>query len=117
MEISADFFSYFTEVSKKLDDDETLFTVSAWNDNGQRQFVKDSKALYRTDVFPGLGWMMTSKLWEELGPQWPLAFWDEWLRKPEIRKDRSCIFPEMNRVTTFGKHGSSKGQFYEKYLH
>lgn len=114
MEISPDFFSYFTETSKLLQEDESIFTISAWNDNGQRQFVKDSGSLYRTDVFPGLGWMMTSKLWSEL--TWPLAFWDEYLRTPEVRRGRSCIFPEINRVKTFGKQGSSKGQFYDKYL-
>jgi hypothetical protein len=32
--------------------------ISAWNDNGQKRFVKDEKYLYRSDFFPGLGWMM-----------------------------------------------------------
>jgi hypothetical protein len=39
--------------------------------------------LYRTDFFPGLGWMMSRKLWNELHPKWPLGFWDDWLREPE----------------------------------
>jgi alpha-1,3-mannosyl-glycoprotein beta-1,2-N-acetylglucosaminyltransferase len=43
-----------------------------------------------------------------------LRFWDEYLRTPEVRRGRSCIFPEINRVKTFGKQGSSKGQFYDK---
>ena len=27
--------------------------------------------LYRTDFFPGLGWMLTKDLWAELKPKWP----------------------------------------------
>ena len=37
-----------------------LITLSA-----QVQFVKDTRRLYRTDFFPGLGWMLRRQLWEE----------------------------------------------------
>jgi alpha-1,3-mannosyl-glycoprotein beta-1,2-N-acetylglucosaminyltransferase len=36
----------------------TSLGASAWNDNGQEQFVRDPKAIYRSDFFPGLGWML-----------------------------------------------------------
>ncbi len=106
----------------------TLLAVSAWNDNGQTQFVHDSgksdfgcsrdswpgifrttyavaldiwtyflsfqlhphciwngsllilavvhtaEVLYRSDFFPGLGWMLTKAVWDELAPQWPNAY-------------------------------------------
>jgi hypothetical protein len=29
-----------------------------------------------------------SKLWQELGPIWPNAYWDDWLREPLRRKGR-----------------------------
>ena len=67
MEISPDFFSYFESLGKTMDSDESIFCVSAWNDYGQRELVHDSKALYRTDIFPGLGWMWSKDLWTELG--------------------------------------------------
>jgi hypothetical protein len=65
--------------------DPTLFCVSAWNDNGQKNHVKDpSKSLhsksynigllYRSNFFPGLGWMLTKKLWKELNSKWPNAY-------------------------------------------
>ncbi len=76
------------------------------------------------------GWMMTAKLWTELRPKWAWGFWDDWLRLPENvrirglcwraseavshvacatqRRARSCIFPEMNRVYTFGSQGASR---------
>ena len=41
-----------------LDADPSLLCVSSWNDNGQAQFVADPEALYRSDFFPGLGWML-----------------------------------------------------------
>jgi len=116
MEMSPDFFSYFESLGKVMDSDRSVFCVSAWNDYGQRDLVHDPKALYRTDIFPGLGWMWNKDLWAELGPKWPLAFWDDWLREAAQRRNRSCIRPEMNRVYTFGSSGSSEGLFFNKYL-
>ena len=116
MEISDDFFNYFDNVGKLLDSDKSLFCVSAWNDNGQSQFVVDSEALYRTEVFPGLGWMLNSEFWNEISPKFTVAFYDDWLRNSEQRLGRSCIRPEVNRVYTFGKEGSSAGQFFNQHL-
>jgi alpha-1,3-mannosyl-glycoprotein beta-1,2-N-acetylglucosaminyltransferase len=30
--------------------------------------------LYRSDFFPGLGWMLTKSIWDELSPKWPKAY-------------------------------------------
>ncbi|ETO30811.1 hypothetical protein RFI_06310 [Reticulomyxa filosa] len=116
MQISPDFFRYFEQLTPLLVNDPTVLCISAWNDNGQASFVQSPTALYRTDVFPGLGWMFTNKLWQEFKSNWPLAFWDDWLREEKQRKNRSCIRPEINRVYTFGEHGSSEGLFFQKYL-
>jgi len=35
-------------------------------------------------------------------------FWDDWMRKPEQRRSRSCIRPEIPRSSTFGRLGTSK---------
>ncbi|KAK1296075.1 Alpha-1,3-mannosyl-glycoprotein 2-beta-N-acetylglucosaminyltransferase [Acorus calamus] len=74
MEIAPDFFEYFEAAANLLDNDKTIMAVSSWNDNGQVQFVHDPKALYRSDFFPGLGWMLTKSVWEELSPKWPNAY-------------------------------------------
>ncbi|CAM0910991.1 unnamed protein product [Alopecurus aequalis] len=116
MEIAPDFFDYFEAAAKLLDNDKTIMAVSSWNDNGQRQFVNDPKALYRSDFFPGLGWMLTKPTWMELSPKWPKAYWDDWVRLKEVHKDRQFIRPEVCRTYNFGEHGSSMGQFFEKYL-
>ena len=116
--IAPDFFDYFLATRKLLETDDTLYCVSAWNDNGKENSV-DPRAidlLYRSDFFPGLGWMMTRKLWNEIGATWPKGFWDDWMRAPEQRKSRSCLRPEISRTKTFGRIGVSQGQFYDQYL-
>lgn len=116
MEIAPDFFNYFEATASLLDTDKTLLAISSWNDNGQDKFVSDPEELYRSDFFPGLGWMLTKSTWEELAPKWPDAYWDDWLRLNETRKGRQFIRPEVCRTYNFGEHGSSLGQFYEQYL-
>lgn len=116
MEIAPDFFDYFEATSSILDCDKSVVAISSWNDNGQKQFVSDPTALYRSDFFPGLGWMLTREFWDELSPIWPEAYWDDWLRLNSTRKGRQFIRPEICRTYNFGEHGSSMGQFYYKYL-
>lgn len=96
MDISEDFYEYFCATRWLLDADPSLFCVSAWNDNGRASLIDLTahQKLYRSDFFPGLGWLTTRfvcgpvsddylncrKLWKEFGPQWPDGFWDDWIR-------------------------------------
>ena len=66
MELAPDFFSYFEATAGMLVGDPSLFCISSWNDHGQQQFVRDEKALYRSDFFPGLGWMLSKDFWLEI---------------------------------------------------
>ncbi|CAA0837028.1 Alpha-1-3-mannosyl-glycoprotein 2-beta-N-acetylglucosaminyltransferase [Striga hermonthica] len=132
MEIAPDFFDYFEAGAKLLDRDKSIMAISSWNDNGQRQFVHDPYVLYRSDFFPGLGWMLSRSTWDELSPKWPKAYpliiilsfflnqtityWDDWLRLKENRRGRQFIRPEVCRTYNFGEHGSSMGQFFKQYL-
>eukprot|EP00904_Undaria_pinnatifida_P006240 jgi/Undpi1/2746/HiC_scaffold_14.g06124.m1 len=110
--IAPDFFEYFSAMAPLLDSDETLMAVSAWNDNGQAANVKDTQALVRTDFFPGLGWMLPRRVWDEVSVGWPAAYWDDWMREPMRRKDRQFIRPEVCRTYHFGKKGgASNNQF------
>ena len=110
LEVAPDFFNYMIAGAALLRKDASLWTVTAWNDNGLQQFAHDASKLYRSDFFGGLGWIMTRTLWNELGPKWPKGYWDDWMREPPQRRGRSCIRPEVSRTTTFGKEGSSNGQ-------
>ncbi|KAL3655606.1 hypothetical protein CASFOL_000002 [Castilleja foliolosa] len=124
MEIAPDFFDYFEAGAKLLDQDKSIMAISSWNDNGQRQFVHDPYVLYRSDFFPGLGWMLSRSTWDELSPKWPkaifltkqLTYWDDWLRLKENHGGRQFIRPEVCRTYNFGEHGSSMGQFFKQYL-
>ncbi|XP_064645733.1 alpha-1,3-mannosyl-glycoprotein 2-beta-N-acetylglucosaminyltransferase-like isoform X2 [Lineus longissimus] len=117
LDISPDFFEYFGATFPILHYDSTLWCVSAWNDNGKANMVSDeAELLYRTDFFPGLGWMVEKRLWLELEKKWPKTFWDDWMRHPDQRQERACIRPEISRTSTFGKIGVSKGQYFEKHL-
>lgn len=117
LNVSVDFFEYFKALAPVYDRDPTVFCVSAWNDNGMRSVVDDNKQLLRTDVFPGLGWMMNRRVYTELIEKWPLAFWDDWMREKSQPHGRSCIVPEVNRVYTFGDHGNSVDNgFWKKFL-
>lgn len=115
LQISPDFFEFFAATAPILDEDKSLLTVSAWNDNGFYSQVKDETFVYRSDFFPGLGWMMTKRLWEELSPKWPAAYWDDWLREPKQRQGRQILRPEVCRTLHFGVHGVSNAQ-YSDYL-
>eukprot|EP00271_Cylindrocystis_brebissonii_P006016 TRINITY_DN1853_c0_g1_i1.p1 TRINITY_DN1853_c0_g1~~TRINITY_DN1853_c0_g1_i1.p1 ORF type:complete len:649 (-),score=114.62 TRINITY_DN1853_c0_g1_i1:396-2342(-) len=116
MDLAPDFFSYFEATADLLDTDDTLLAVSSWNDNGQEQFVSDPGLLYRSDFFPGLGWMLRRALWDELESKWPKAYWDDWLRLEANRRGRQTIRPEICRTYNFGETGSSNGQYFGAYL-
>ncbi|MCD7464014.1 hypothetical protein HAX54_051912 [Datura stramonium] len=115
MEIASDFFDYFEAGATLLDRDKSIMAISSWNDNGQRQFVQDPYALYRSDFFPGLGWMLSKSTWAELSPKWPKAY-PFLLMLKENHRGRQFIRPEVCRTYNFGEHGSSLGQFFKQYL-
>lgn len=73
LNVAPDFFEYFLATHKLLKQDSSLWCVSAWNDNGKANVVDTARPdlLYRTDFFPGLGWMLTKDLWQELSVKWP----------------------------------------------
>lgn len=75
LDVSPDLFEYFLGTYPILRRDKSLWCVSAWNDNGKTGLVDESapELLYRTDFFPGLGWMLTKDVWAELAVKWPAS--------------------------------------------
>lgn len=116
MKVALDFFSYFDTLTPMLENDPTLFCVSAWNDNGIESLALNVTQLHRTDFFPGLGWMLTRSLWEELAPKWPKMFWDDWMRSMDQTKGRQCIRPEVSRTQNFGEKGVSQSFHFKKHV-
>lgn len=116
IKVSPDFFSYMAATADILDRDPTLYAVSAFNDNGHL-VQQDSERLLRSDFFPGLGWMMTRKLWkDEFEGNWPGGFWDDWMREPVQRKGRQVIRPEVSRTYHFGRKGGASANQFGKIL-
>ena len=116
MLISPDFFEYFNRVSKFVLNDSSLYCASAWNDNGKKVFSWDAETIVRTNFFPGLGWFLANRVWDEISLKWPDAFWDDWMRDLMKEKKKFCLYPEISRTFTFGEFGSSGGQFYHEFL-
>lgn len=117
--VSPDFISYFAQTARLLDDDVTLYCISAWNDNSYRHSSADPALLYRTSYFPGLGWMMKkSILIDEMMPAWKPTWtswdWDMWFRTEDVALYRECVVPDVSRTYHFaylGGHVYSYLQF------
>jgi len=99
--VAPDFLWLFRSTAWLLEEDPTLFCVSAWNDNGVAGQVSDERRLFRTDYFPGLGWMIRSETWRQIRdawPEFPSTGWDHWLRHGSGLHPRECIAPEVSRT-------------------
>ncbi|XP_019858766.1 PREDICTED: protein O-linked-mannose beta-1,2-N-acetylglucosaminyltransferase 1-like [Amphimedon queenslandica] len=118
LDVAPDFFMYFSETKHLLEEDPSLYCISAWNDQGYVHSCNDPAMLYRIETMPGLGWLLSRKLFkEELEPQWPspdkLWDWDMWMRTDFIRKDRECVIPDVSRTYHFGASGLNMNPYFQ----
>ncbi|KAF6110799.1 protein O-linked mannose N-acetylglucosaminyltransferase 1 (beta 1,2-) [Phyllostomus discolor] len=122
LDIAVDFFSFLSQSIHLLEEDDSLYCISAWNDQGYEHTAEDPTLLYRVETMPGLGWVLRKSLYkEELEPKWPtpekLWDWDMWMRMPEQRRGRECIIPDVSRSYHFGIVGlNMNGYFHEAYF-
>ena len=124
--LSPDALQMFAASAPLLDAgvDNTLWCVSAWNDNGARDLVSGDHfhGLRRTSFFPGLGWMMTAATWHAtVAPAWPRPWagdWDWHLRlAPQLGGSRECVHPVVPRAYTIGRFGANmRAQLYDRHL-
>uniref|UniRef100_A0A8C0GXJ6 Protein O-linked-mannose beta-1,2-N-acetylglucosaminyltransferase n=1 Tax=Chelonoidis abingdonii TaxID=106734 RepID=A0A8C0GXJ6_CHEAB len=114
--------SFLSQSIYLLEEDDSLYCISAWNDQGYEHTAEDPSLLYRVETMPGLGWVLSKSLYkDELEPKWPtpekLWDWDMWMRMPEQRKGRECIIPDVSRSYHFGIVGlNMNGYFHEAYF-
>jgi beta-1,2-N-acetylglucosaminyltransferase len=118
LEVAPDFFMYFSQTKHLLQEDPSLYCISAWNDQGYDHSCQDPAMLYRIETMPGLGWLLSRKLFkEELEPQWPapdkLWDWDMWMRTDFIRKGRECVIPDISRTYHFGATGLNMNPYFQ----
>lgn len=118
LDVSPDFFSFFSQTLPALEADETLYCISAWNDQGYEHTARDPSLLYRVETMPGLGWILSRRLYkEELETRWPtpekLWDWDMWMRLPDIRRGRECLVPDVSRTYHFGSSGINMNSYFQ----
>ncbi|ELU12459.1 hypothetical protein CAPTEDRAFT_154180 [Capitella teleta] len=119
LDVSPDFFSYFSQTLPLLEQDSSLYCVSAWNDQGYEHSCEDPALLYRVETMPGLGWILKRSLYkEELEANWPTPEkqwdWDMWMRLPSIRKNRECLVPDVSRTYHFGSKGLNMNTYFQE---
>ncbi|XP_074640445.1 protein O-linked-mannose beta-1,2-N-acetylglucosaminyltransferase 1-like [Tubulanus polymorphus] len=119
LDVSPDFFSYFSQTIPVMEEDNTVFCISAWNDQGYEHSCKDPALLYRVETMPGLGWLLKRSVYkDELEPNWPtpekLWDWDMWMRTNEVRKGRECIIPDVSRTYHFGSKGLNMNPYFQE---
>ncbi len=109
-----DFLDYFEKVSPIIEKDDSVFVISAWNDNGFKERIGNPHKLHRTEFFPGLGWLLPRELYKkELESKWPSEHWDHWLRSAQIHKNRAVVYPQVPRTY----HNGIKGTFMNLDTH
>lgn len=114
LDVSVDILSYFKQLLPVLENDESVYCISAWNDQGYEYTAHDASMTYRIETMPGLGWVLSRKLYKgELEAKWPgpdvFWDWDMWMRAAEQRKGRECIIPDISRTYHFGAKGLNVG--------
>mmetsp|Transcript_21667 Transcript_21667/g.50652 ORF Transcript_21667/g.50652 Transcript_21667/m.50652 type:complete len:791 (+) Transcript_21667:45-2417(+) len=108
--LSPDFLALFRSTVWLLQQDPTLWCVSAWNDHGFKAPFSDQCRLTRTSYFPGLGFLLSKEAWDELGQIWssaPTMGWDYWTRVAFRDFKKECIIPEIPRSHHNSTTGSS----------
>ncbi|XP_050425936.1 protein O-linked-mannose beta-1,2-N-acetylglucosaminyltransferase 1-like [Adelges cooleyi] len=119
LQVSVDFFSFFSQTLPLLEKDNSLYCISSWNDQGFEHTSSRPDVLYRVDSMPGLGWMLKKSLFkDELESEWPTVEkmwdWDMWMRLPQVQKGRECIVPEVSRTFHFGSSGINMNSFFQE---
>jgi len=110
-----DLLTYFLDLKWLFEADSTLLCLSAWNDNGFPTLARDQHRLFRTDHFPGLGWMTERSRWYDVKSLWsraPTTGWDHWLRRYMALLHKQCIYPEVPRTRHIGT-GTNVGEAEE----
>jgi len=117
LDVSPDFFSYFSQTIHLLEEDSSIYCISAWNDQGYEHTSGDPSKIYRVETMPGLGWILKRSLYkDELEPRWPAPDktwdWDMWMRLSDVRQGRECIIPDVSRTYHFGSSGLNMNSYF-----
>ncbi|XP_023714659.1 protein O-linked-mannose beta-1,2-N-acetylglucosaminyltransferase 1-like [Cryptotermes secundus] len=109
---------YFSQTKRLLEEDETLYCISAWNDQGYEHTCSDPSLLFRVETMPGFRWILKRALYkDELESKWPtpekMWDWDMWMRLPEVQKGRECVIPDVSQTYHFGASGLNMNSYFQ----
>nr|XP_045607667.1 uncharacterized protein LOC123764160 [Procambarus clarkii] len=107
--LSPDFYSYMQQTGWVLDNDPTVYCVSAFNHLSYAHTAHDPARLYRVQSFPSYGWMVNRDTLAYILPKWLPSNvthdWDYFLESSIMRRGRECLVPDVNRAY----HGGGSG--------
>ncbi|XP_037787988.1 uncharacterized protein LOC119583528 isoform X2 [Penaeus monodon] len=107
--LSPDFYSYMQQTSWILENDPSVYCVSAFNHLSYTHTAYNATQIYRAHSYPAYGWMMDKKGLEFILPKWLPSNvthdWDHFMDTGILRRGRECIIPDINR----SYHGGSVG--------
>lgn len=98
---SPDILSFFAQCFPVLKLDETLIGVTAWNENGYDGASSRHDLVYRTESFPGLGFMLKKLFYNEsmngrLTECCASRSWNGWLQGK--LGDKEMLVPDVSRA-------------------
>ncbi|XP_019634234.1 PREDICTED: protein O-linked-mannose beta-1,2-N-acetylglucosaminyltransferase 1-like [Branchiostoma belcheri] len=114
------FLRYFAQTLSLLDQDDSIFSVSAWNHNGFEGLSQDASLLYRTEDFPATGWVVRRSVWEsevrgKEGACCMVFPWHGWFGGD--LKGKEVVVPDVSRVEYIVKEGLFEDdKFRQKYF-
>ncbi|XP_071529625.1 protein O-linked-mannose beta-1,2-N-acetylglucosaminyltransferase 1-like [Panulirus ornatus] len=124
--LAPDFYSYMQQTSVLLDQDPSLFGVSAYAHFSYVHTARDPTRLNRVHSLPAYGWMVKRSFLRETLPKWPPVYvatdWDYWVGTGLVRRGRELIIPEVSRTAHAGLTGAhfsgllTKKRFFNKPL-
>lgn len=141
LDLSPDFLSFLLAFATSTSTDPGVgpAAISGWNDNGAARGVADAKGTMLTGFFPGLGWLLSREVWDEIAPLWPChcrregikggvggrrrkfpaaaaapAGWDWWLRGEFHARGWYTLYPSLGRVAHRGGQGTNVAPAQQK---
>lgn len=103
---SPDFPTFARQLTPLLSEDESLWCISAWHDNGLAPYSRDLSAVMRTDWFSGVAWIVRLEaVRQDLLFAWQdreTTSWQAMLRARKQMSKQDCLVPEVSRVAFAG---------------
>ncbi|KAK8407338.1 hypothetical protein O3P69_002103 [Scylla paramamosain] len=108
--LAPDFIMYMQQTSVLLDEDPSLYCVSAFSHFSFNHTASDLTKLNRVHSFPAYGWMVKRSFLKETLPKWPPVYvavdWDYWMDTGIVRMGREVVVPEVSRTAHSGVTGA-----------